>query len=231
MRHAGPRVTWRGSLKATALMTPTHTLARYFEAPCALTSQPPSIVRNIILSMLLLPLLVLPLMAGAETRTTRADRERGEYLVNLLACGRCHTEGYLTGNTATGPALAGSRVGIAYSDAPIEDEQPGLVFASNLTNDSVNGIGGWSRDDIVRALTTGVGTDGHQRLPVMPWPNYGALSRSDLNVIVGYLKSLLPVDRSIPARTEAGGPPEHPYVRFGIYLFEPAGTVKERSIP
>jgi len=184
-------------------------------------------VRNIFLSLLLL----LPLVAGAETRITSADRERGEYLVNLLACGRCHTEGYLTGNTATGPALAGSRIGIAYSDAPTGDEQPGLVFASNLTSDRVTGIGAWSRDDIVRALTTGVGTDGHQRLPVMPWPNYAGLNRSDLRAIAGYLKGLPPVDRRIPGRTEAGGPPEHPYVRFGIYLFEPAGTVTERLAP
>jgi hypothetical protein len=159
-----------------------------------------------------------PLAAPAAAR--EASVERGEYLVNLLGCGRCHTQGYLLGNEPSGPYLAGSQVGIAYAGA--EDEQrPGLVFSSNLTPDKETGLGNWTRRDIVRALTTGVGTDGHQRLPVMPWPNYGALSSRDLNAIADYLKSIPPVRREIPATTSPGDPVRHPYVRFGIFVFAP----------
>lgn len=148
--------------------------------------------------------------------------QRGEYLVNLLGCGRCHTEGYLLGHSATGPHLAGSQVGIAYTDGD-EFTHPGLVFAPNLTPDKATGLGTWSRRDIVRALTTGVGTDGHQRLPVMPWPNYNALADRDLNAIADYLLSLAPVRRQIPEMTTPAESVEHPYVRFGVYVFTPFG--------
>jgi cytochrome c553 len=174
-------------------------------------------------------LLLAALPAAAETRPSRAEITRGEYLVGLLACARCHTEGYFTHNYATGPELAGSRIGIAYTEFFDEDEQPGLVFAGNLTPDPETGLGAWSRDDIMRALQTGTGRDGHQRLPVMPWPNYATLERADLRAIASYLKSLPPVTRPIPARTEPGGPPQHTYVRFGIYIFEPFDPVPPAS--
>jgi mono/diheme cytochrome c family protein len=151
---------------------------------------------------------------------------RGEYLVNLLGCARCHTEGYLLGNGPTGPDLAGSQIGIAYAGA--DDElRPGLVFAGNLTPDKDTGLGGWTRRDIMRALTTGVGVDGHQRLPVMPWPNYGALSDGDLGAIADYLKSIPPIRRAIPETTTPGDPVLHPYVRFGIFVFTPADQEAE----
>lgn len=145
---------------------------------------------------------------------------RGEYLVSLLGCGRCHTEGYLLGGQATGPHLAGSQVGIAYTDEE-PGSTPGLAFAPNLTADEATGLGSWSRRDIVRALTTGVGTDGHRRLPVMPWANYSVLNDADVQAIAAYLKSLPPVRREIPRSTAAGEPVEYPYVRFGIYVFMP----------
>ena len=153
---------------------------------------------------------------------------RGEYLVNLLGCARCHTEGYLVGNHPTGPYLAGSMVGIAWTDAE-PDVTPGLVFAPNLTPDPETGLGRWTQRDIVRALTTGVGTDGHQRLPVMPWPNYNALSDEDLNAIAAYLKHLEPVDRQVPAASPAGAELRHPYVRFSIFVFTPFGG--EQGLP
>lgn len=161
----------------------------------------------------------------AETATpSDADAqqrvEHGEYLVNLLGCGRCHTEGYLLGHQPTAPHLAGSSVGIAYSGGS-DEPNPGLVFAPNLTPDDDTGIGRWSRRDIIRALATGVGTDGHQRLPVMPWPSYGALKNDDLEAVAAYLESLPPVRREIPDTTMTGDPIRHPYVRFGIYVFTP----------
>lgn len=171
--------------------------------------------------------------AGCSTSTRSPDErpqtptERGEYLVNLLGCGRCHTEGYLLGVAATGPYLAGSRIGIAYSGAD-DEPNPGLVFAPNLTPDAATGLGTWSERDIVRALTTGVGTDGHQRLPVMPWPNYQALRPGDLSAIASYLKSLPPLARKIPSATLPGDPVDHPYVRFGIYVFQPAQPAAAR---
>ena len=171
-------------------------------------------------SLSLFACLVWALCAAAPADARKDEVLRGEYLVNLLGCGRCHTEGYLLGTSPTGPHLAGSKVGIAYTDGD-EDSPPGLVFAPNLTPDDDTGLGTWSRRDIIRALITGVGTDGHQRLPVMPWPNYAALDDPDLGAIAAYLKSLPAVTRRIPDTTRAGDPVKHPYVRFGIFVFTP----------
>ena len=84
-----------------------------------------------------------------------------------------------------------------------------------------------SREQRPRAVATGVGTDGHQRLPVMPWPNYMALSDPDLGAIADYLRSLPPVHRPIPAITAPSETIEHPYVRFGIFVFTPFETDEE----
>ncbi|NIP15765.1 MAG: cytochrome C, partial [Pseudomonadales bacterium] len=116
-------------------------------------------------------------LAGAPA-VTASDAEtvaKGQYLVNLLGCGRCHTEGYLTANEPTGPHLGGSRVGIAYTAYSMDDTHPGVVFAGNLTPDVETGLGDWSEDEIVQAMTVGVAKSGHERLTVMPWTNYGAL--------------------------------------------------------
>lgn len=164
--------------------------------------------------------------AAAEPDT--AAIARGEYLVTLLGCGRCHTEGYLVGNQPTGPAFAGSTVGIAYTAFDTADIQPGLVFAGNLTSDPETGLGNWSIQEIVRVLSTGIGTDGHQRLPVMPWANYGsALTREDRFAVAHYLKSLPAVKRPIPDSVPAGGRPVHPYVRFGVYQFHPFADAED----
>jgi len=157
-------------------------------------------------------------------RADGATEARGEYLVSLLACGRCHTEGYLTSDSAAGPHLAGSRIGIAYTAYHEDESTPGVVFAPNLTPDAETGIGGWRRRDIVRAMTFGISRDGHERLMVMPWPNYNALTREDLNAIADYLLSLDPVRREIPAAIPEGEAIDQPYVRFGVYLFEPSAT-------
>ncbi len=172
------------------------------------------------LAVLLSACVVAGPASAADERRAESPEARGAYLVNLLGCGRCHTEGYLLGNEAAAPDLAGSRVGIAYTDAE-EDGHPGLVFAPNLTPDDATGLGTWSERDIIRAMTTGVGTDGHQRLPVMPWPNYHALSTADLTAIARYLKSLPPVRREIPSATVPAPTVEFPYVRFGFFVFTP----------
>lgn len=173
-------------------------------------------LRSILPAILLGAACIVP----ADEALAADEIARGEYLVSLLGCGRCHTEGYLLGGQPTGPHLAGSRVGIAYTDAE-PGSTPGLAFAPNLTPDDETGLGTWSRRDIERALTTGVGTDGHRRLPVMPWANYSAMNSADVRAIATYLKSLPPVPRDIPRSTAPGEPVEHPYVRFGVYVFMP----------
>lgn len=160
-------------------------------------------------------------MAG-PARADDPDLARGQYLVNLLGCGRCHTAGYLTGSEATGAFLAGSQLGIAYTAYSEDERNPGIVFPSNLTGDDETGLGKWTEQEVVQAMTRGiVRGPGHERLIVMPWPNYNALTRSDVTAIARFLKALPAVTNSIPEAIPEGAPIDRPYVRFGVYEFHP----------
>jgi cytochrome c553 len=184
------------------------------------------LARYLSLFALLLGPLAAPLVAADKD-----DVARGEYLVRILACGRCHTEGLLSSNEATGPYLAGSRVGVAYTAYSEDDSNPGVVFPSNLTPDVATGLGTWSEEEIIRALTAGVAKGGHERLTVMPWSNYDALKTRDLKAIARFLKSLTPIERAIPDPIPEGGEITRPYVRFGVYQFHPHGAVDRAGLP
>ena len=53
-----------------------------------------------------------------------AQIKHGRYLVELIGCGACHTDGAIIGEPDAGRLLAGSKVGIAYT-SPLHDEHPG----------------------------------------------------------------------------------------------------------
>ena len=52
---------------------------------------------------------------------------RGKYLVELLGCCSCHSDGALVGNSVEGRLLAGSQTGIAFT-SPFVDKNPGVVY-------------------------------------------------------------------------------------------------------
>ena len=142
--------------------------------------------------------------------------ERGRYLVDLLGCGSCHTDGALIGKPDNARLLAGSGVGIATS-SPLEKSNPGVVYPSNLTPDRKTGIGGWTLDQIVTLLQAGTDSHGRQTLPVMPWMTYSKLQSSDAEAIAMYLKSLPPIEHRVPANVRPGRRATAPYIHFGIY--------------
>lgn len=155
---------------------------------------------------------------------------RGEYLTGLLGCEGCHTQGMLI--NAPDPALrfAGSDIGIVFT-AYRPDVPPGIVFPANLTPDKATGIGGWSRDEIVRNIRYGIDRHGRQQLPVMPWPGYAHLETPDAEAIAAYLMSLPPVRHAVPKNVEEGEISPYRYVRYGIYVFEPSGEVRQVHRP
>ncbi len=97
--------------------------------------------------------------AGDSTPAT----ERGEYLVQLLGCSTCHTDGALIGEPNRARWLAGSGVGIAYSN-PLRQPRPGIVYPPNLTPDDDTGLGQWSDEAIAEAIRSG--DDRHSARPV-----------------------------------------------------------------
>ncbi len=142
--------------------------------------------------------------------------KRGEYLVELLGCGACHTDGALEGVPDFDKALAGSSIGIAFS-SPLNNARPGVIFPPNLTPDEETGIGLWSDRQIESAIRIGVGRHSGRRIAVMPWQGYTIMAPEDVSAIVAYLRSIKPVSHDVPDEVLAGGEAEYPFVYFGVY--------------
>ncbi len=167
----------------------------------------------------LLFLTALILLPACESRGPAvASEDRGAYLVGLLGCGQCHTDGALLGNPS-GVPLAGSTIGIAVS-AYVEGEPPAVVFPGNLTPDIETGIGDWSEEALLDALRHGRRMDWTPLSPVMPWQAYGNLETEDLKAIARFLLSQKPVRNRVPEATPPGVGTASPYVRIGVYLYD-----------
>ncbi|HUN48053.1 MAG TPA: cytochrome c [Stellaceae bacterium] len=144
---------------------------------------------------------------------SRADQqmERGRYLVTLGSCGDCHTPGYFLGKPDMKRVLGGSDVGF-------EIPELGTFVGPNLTPDRETGLGTWSKQQIVAAITTGKRPDGRELAPIMPWRAFSKLSRADALAIAAYLKSLPPVQNRVAGPF---GPSDKPTV-FVMKLVPPA---------
>jgi mono/diheme cytochrome c family protein len=130
---------------------------------------------------------------GSPLNSAHAEVARGKYLVTFGNCTDCHTPGSLLGKPDMTRFLGGSDVGFAIPGV-------GVFVAQNLTPDMQTGLGSWSIQQIVTALTTGKTPDGRIMVPIMPWHAYANLTKPDALAIAAYLKSLPPVSH------QAGGP-------------------------
>jgi mono/diheme cytochrome c family protein len=153
---------------------------------------------------------------GKYAPHNKATVERGEYLVELLGCGSCHTDGALAGDPDFDKALGGSKTGIAYTN-PLGEKNPGIIYPSNITPDLKTGIGDWTDSQIANAIRAGIGRHGSRRLASMPWRGYARISEEDVTAIVGYLRSIEPVEHRVPDEVEPGQRARHPFVYFGVY--------------
>ena len=142
--------------------------------------------------------------------------ERGEYLVELLGCGACHTDGALEGVPDFDKALAGSTIGIAFTN-PVGDEDPGIIYPPNLTPDEETGLGLWSDAQIEQAIRVGVGRHSGRKIVIMPWQGYTKMTEEDITSIVSYLRSIKPIHNKVPDEVQPGEKAKHPFVYFGVY--------------
>jgi mono/diheme cytochrome c family protein len=110
--------------------------------------------------------------------------ERGRYLSIVGDCGACHT---LPGS---GHDLAGGRI----LETPF-----GNLLAPNITPDPVTGIGAWTDDEFVNAMTKGTGRNGTHLFPAMPYTYYTKISRDDALAIRAYLNTIPPVHNEVRA--------------------------------
>src|SRR5581483_2871131 len=109
--------------------------------------------------------------------TDQASIARGKHLVEAVAvCTICH-----------GIKLGGK---LAFADSFL-----GRGYTSNLTSGG-GGIGRtYTNADWIRSIRYGVRPDGHG-IPFMPSDYFNKISDADLGAIIGYLKTLPPVDNT-----------------------------------
>ncbi|MBK8496970.1 MAG: c-type cytochrome [Chitinophagaceae bacterium] len=113
---------------------------------------------------------------------------RGKYLAhNVSGCIDCHSQRdykKFSGLVVNGSEGMGGEVfNEIYSI-------PGVVFAKNITPDTVNGIGKWTDEEIERAITRGINKNGDTLYPIMPYPYYNLMSKEDIYSIIAYLRTL-----------------------------------------
>lgn len=156
---------------------------------------------------------------GQSAPENRYLAVRGEYLVELLGCGSCHTDGALIGEPDMSKSLAGTGIGIAASN-PLGDKNPGVVYAANITPDTETGIGLWSDQQIANAIRAGLGGHLGQQIPVMPWQAYAKISDDDSDAIIAYLRSIEAVNHRVPDAVVPGQRATEPFVYFGVYRSE-----------
>ena len=121
--------------------------------------------------------------AGIDTQNF-GQVERGHYLAIVGDCAACHT---LPGS---GHDFAGGR--------PIETPF-GKLVAPNITPDPATGIGAWTDDEFVNALTKGTGRNGTHLYPAMPYTYYTKLTRDDALAIRAYLNTVPAVHNAVNA--------------------------------
>jgi mono/diheme cytochrome c family protein len=123
---------------------------------------------------------------------------RGEYLANHVAgCMDCHSKRDFT--KYAGPVIPGSEGGGGLLFGP-KFGLPGMIYGKNITPDAATGIGAWTDDDILRAMTQGINKKGDTLFPIMPYPNFNRMAKTDLLSIIAYIRTLKPISNAVPAR-------------------------------
>ena len=108
--------------------------------------------------------------------------EKGKYIFHASGGCSCHTD---TKNN--GEFLAGGR--------PIKTPF-GTFLSTNITPDSATGIGKWSDDDFIRAMTKGLSPEGDHYFPVFPYTSFHKITREDLLALKAYLFSIPAVSQN-----------------------------------
>jgi len=122
-----------------------------------------------------------PGFVAAQT-DNRELAARGQYIFALAGGCACHTVPKQTQH-------AGGRA------FPIPF---GTVYSTNITQDKETGLGAWTDQQIIEAITKGVRRDGSRILPVMPYEKYSGMAQEDLKTLVAYLRTLTPVNNPTP---------------------------------
>lgn len=134
-------------------------------------------------------------VTNKKFEVTDAKLARGQYLVEGPGhCFMCHTE-----HDFSDPEYRtiASKKGAGWV-MPIPELNN--IASKNITSDVETGIGGWTDDEIARAIREGVRKDGTALFPVMPYLDYASMDDSDVESVVVYLRTIPAVKHTPPVR-------------------------------
>ena len=124
-------------------------------------------------------------LLGANNTIGQDLIEKGKYIFHASGGCSCHTD---TKND--GAFLAGGR--------PINTPF-GTFFGTNISPDPATGIGKWTDEDFVRAMTKGLSPEGNHYFPVFPYTSFHNITQEDLIALKAYLFSIPAVNqKNIP---------------------------------
>lgn len=132
---------------------------------------------SILWTLSILTSIAIPATVWADEPAVTDPIKSGEYIFNMGGCASCHT-------AKDGEPLAGG--------LPIETPF-GTFYTPNITPDKETGIGRWSNDDFIRAMTKGEAPDGSHYYPAFPYTSYSKMSREDLLALKYFLDQQVPV--------------------------------------
>ena len=127
--------------------------------------------------------------AGFDKANFTDPVRRGAYLATIGHCMECHSA-WSRGVSDFSNGLG--RGGRVFPTRQGEPAGPPSV-AANITSDLVAGIGGWTDQEIGRAITAGIARDGRALKPPMAYRYYAGLKPADLADIIAYLRTVPPL--------------------------------------
>lgn len=138
----------------------------------------------------------LPNVGDPEDITIESTPERiarGKHLAHsVTVCMDCHAVRDWT--KFSGPPTPGTlgRGGDRFDQTA---GLPGVFYAKNITP---FGLKRYTDGELFRVITTGVTKEGRPMFPLMPYGNYGKMDREDIYDIIAYIRSLDPIESTIP---------------------------------
>jgi mono/diheme cytochrome c family protein len=123
-----------------------------------------------------------PPVSGVNAPAAGDPVARGAYLAEVGHCMDCHTP-----NRPGGGGRDPSKIGVG--GRPMQG-LAGPIVAANITPDPERGLGRWTDEQIVRAITEGISANGRKLMPPMPYDHYVGMTARDLADLVAYLRSL-----------------------------------------
>jgi mono/diheme cytochrome c family protein len=121
---------------------------------------------------------------------------RGKYLAHsVTVCMDCHA--IRDWSKFSGPPTEGT-LGKGGDRFDQTAGLPGVYYAKNITP---FGIKRYTDGELFRVITTGVTKEGRPMFPLMPYLYYGKMDREDIYDIIAYIRSIDPIESTIPEST------------------------------